>query len=222
MNKRHTLLFILFSICCSFTVNAQIYVGARAGLNISNLITDADVSSKKSKVGFQAGLLGSGKLKNDLFWQAELNYSKKGFKGSDAKANLAYLELPILAKLYFPLPTLDKEKIKGFINLGPYLGYWMSNKSTYTDSLGGSVNTTAFAPGSKKFEIGYLLGAGVSYSIGPGYLLGELRYQFALSNTTKESDYSRNRVFSINASYIIPLGSLKKKPAETDNMKKVE
>ena len=222
MNKKHILLLILFCTFSSFYANAQVYIGARAGLNISNLVTDANVDSKKSKIGFQAGFVGCGVLKNDLSWQAELNYSQKGFKGSNAKASLAYLELPVLAKLYFPLPTLDKEKIKGFINTGPYLGYWMSNKSTSTAADGSSVSTTGFASGSKKLEFGYLLGAGVSYSVGPGYLLGELRYQFGLTNTTNTAEYSRNRVFGIIASYIIPLGALKAKPAETDNMKKVE
>lgn len=222
MNRTHTLLLILFCTFSSFYANAQVYIGARAGLNISNLVTDADVVSKKSKIGFQAGLVGSGVLKNDLSWQAELNYTQKGFKSSNAKAKLAYIELPVLAKLYFPLPTLDKEKIKGFINLGPYFGYWMSNKWTSTASDGSSVTSTSFASGSKKFELGYLLGAGVSYSVGPGYLLGELRYQFALTNISNATDYSRNRVFSINASYVIPMGFFKKKPAETDNMQKNE
>jgi outer membrane immunogenic protein len=222
MNNKTTLTLILLSIYCSFSANAQVYIGARAGLNISNLVTDANVISKKSKIGFQAGIVGCGVLKNDLSWQAEVNYAQKGFKSSNVKANMAYLELPILAKLYFPLPTLDKEKIKGFINLGPYLGYWMSNKSTYTAADGSSVTSTSFASSSKKFEFGYLLGAGVSYTLGPGYLLGELRYQFALTNTSSEVDYSRNRVFSINASYIVPMSFFKKKPAETDNMKKNE
>lgn len=222
MNKIHTLLLILFCICYSFSANAQIYVGARAGLNITNLVTDMDVVSKKGKIGFQAGLVGSGVLKNDLSWQAELNYSQKGFKSTDYKARLAYLELPVLAKVYFPLPTLDREKIKGFVQTGPYLGYWMSSKSTYKDSSGISVTSKKFAEGSKKLEFGYMIGAGVSYSLGPGYLLGELRYQFALTNTSNQTDYSRNRVFSINASYMIPLGALKAKPAETDTMKKVE
>ncbi len=198
---------------------AQHYVGARVGLNMSTLATDIDVPGKSFKPGFGAGLLWMKTLKNEVAVQAELNYTQKGFNATDIKLSTAYLELPVMAKVFFGFPGQDRTKFRGFVNAGPYLGYWLSNKVTYKDALGNTVTSTEFSNSLNKLEFGLLLGGGIVYSMGPGYLTAEARYTFGLTNTDNNVDLSRNRVWGLYLSYYMPLQFVLGKEHKTENMK---
>jgi hypothetical protein len=78
--------------------------GIKAGLNVSNLITD-EVSDKNARYGVHAGVYGQLFVNEGFAIQPELNYSTKGNKvittfgiiDQETKLNLNYLDVPVLA-----------------------------------------------------------------------------------------------------------------------------
>lgn len=141
------LLFILSVLIahCSF---GQLYLGAKAGLSIPNLQAGGSnplTSGWSSSLGPEFGLISELKITHRFSIRAELNYSSQGGKryglqGFDPSQffsplppgipqyvyvdvkndfKLNYLELPVLAKLNFPLG----KRWSFFTEAGPYLAY---------------------------------------------------------------------------------------------------
>jgi hypothetical protein len=128
-------LFLLLSIpiLLSKSVNAQIDLGIKTGLTLSKVaVTNDDFNPDVSNViGIPIGISADIKLYKNLFLQPSVYLSRKGFKsddlgfGDDFKANVTYLE--------FPLIFLYKHNIglnNLVVGLGSYLGYGLDGKWT--------------------------------------------------------------------------------------------
>ena len=108
MKKFFTLLFILF-VFVSLS-QAQMQIGPKAGLNISN-ISGNDAGSPDSKTGFCGGLFFMYQFSNMFAVQPEAYYTMKGAKEKEsiegytatATVSLDYIEVPILLKLVIPI-----------------------------------------------------------------------------------------------------------------------
>jgi hypothetical protein len=99
-------------------------MGLKGGLNFANLTGD-DSGDPDSKLGFAFGGFYSHPITETFFIQPELLFTMKGAKeeymGYDFTYNLNYIELPILAKMCFPMETFMPN-----VFVGPALAFNMA------------------------------------------------------------------------------------------------
>jgi hypothetical protein len=191
MKKISLALLFSFLIQSSF---AQFKLGAKGGLNFSNLVTDAGSfgnnikESRKTKTGFALGVYA--RFGEKLFFQPELMFSSKGGKvnvtplagGTPVSLNLNSnnLELPLLVGYKF------FKRIR--VVVGPVASLKLNEDEKFADELKkitGNVDE-AFA----KSTIGYQAGIGFK-------LLG---FDFDLRNVGSLGDIS-SKQFSNDAKY---------------------
>ena len=157
--------------------NAQdVKFGAKAGLNLSNLVGDAMNTS--TKVGFQIGGFAEIKVSEKFAVQPELVFSTLGAKyevtydeiTEKSTTALSYLNIPVMAKFFVA---------EGFsLEAGPQIGFLMSAKDK---SDGKSVDAKDYF---KSIDFGLNFGAG--YDVAKNINLG-VRYSLGLSNIAKDS-----------------------------------
>jgi len=170
----------------AYTPHAEF--GLKAGLNIANLHVQ-NSSSPDAKASFNAGGLAHIHLSKYFAIQPEIMYSGQGAKqtisGTDYKANLHYINVPVLAQL-----MIDD----GFrIETGPQLGILASARQkaegTSTD-IKGNYKTADFA---WAFGLGYITHSGFGV---------DARYNLGISSVNKASSPNvNNRVFQAGVFY---------------------
>ncbi len=151
----------------------------------------------------------------------ELNYSQQGWQESfvdqplfSHSHRLNYLEMPILTHIYFG------NKIRFICNLGPKLGFLMSEKEDMSKELSdylssGNMSESAithqyYRDAEIKIDYGILAGMGVEVRTGIGNFSLEGRYYFGLGDmyNNKKADYfgrSANRVISARLTYYVKI-----------------
>lgn len=179
--------FLVITVLALMAVpsQAQFKWGLKAGMNVSNISTDAK-SNIDSYTGFQVGpiteftvpLLGLG-------FDAALLYSQRGFKVADQTTRLSYMEVPVNLKYKFMVvPIL----LGAYATAGPYLSYRLSG-SNAADSW-------------KDYQSGLNFGFGVDIvsklQIGANYQLGLTKDYLDAANK-KES--AKNSTWTISAAY---------------------
>jgi hypothetical protein len=191
------LIVTLVCVILSGAAFSQVTVGAKAGINISNLsISGGNTTiSYSSKVGLNAGGFAEFMIGENFAVQPELTYSEMGAKGSDGQLNINYLQLPVLAKYYFT----------GFaVYAGPQVGFLLSAKAK-----AGSV-TTDFKDQVNSTDFDGVVGA--EYNFDPGIVVSA-RYIFGLSNidkTASSGESTKINGFQITLGYKFLSGSKKK------------
>ncbi|QZK90297.1 outer membrane protein with beta-barrel domain [Flavobacterium tiangeerense] len=168
--------------------------GFKGGLNFSNLYTDT-VDDNNVLTGFNAGLYAKFPITNSIAIQPEISYTTKGSElvynsfgvNGTAKFNINYIEVPIL---------LVANLTDNFnVQVGPYLAYMVSGKTTNDSNLGSSVrtlNTDDF----NKFDAGISGGLGFDLdAVNFG-----VRYNYGLTKIGKDDSFTssdaKNSVFS--------------------------
>lgn len=176
----------------------DIKIGAKAGLNISNI---SDLDDSKSKTGFHVGAVAEIFITEKFSVQPEIIYSTQGakqeetvyFMGVSAKfkatTKLDYLNIPIMAK-YYIIDGLN-------VQAGPQVGF--NVKSEAKMEANGESETMDMKSDTKKVDFGLNLGVGYELPIGVFF---DARYNLGLSKISKEGDNSaKNRVFQISVGY---------------------
>ena len=210
---------ILFFLTTSI-VKAQIIittpyefsVGVSGGTTFSS-VTFSPKVPQGTLMGATFGLTGRMTTGKNVGIQAELNYVQQGWEEVYEEwpeltysRRMDYLQLPFYTHIQF-----GGDKVKGFINAGPQIGY-MIGEST-TDKLNGEkpgrVNLQHDMPIEKKFEWGISGGAGIEIRTGIGYFLLEGRYLYSLGDIygTKRSDFftkASGQTITTKVSYLIP------------------
>ncbi|GAB3315058.1 porin family protein [Hymenobacter humi] len=167
--------------------------GIKAGVNLSNVSGD-NTDNFKSLVGANAGVAANFGFSDLLSFQPELLYSMKGAKleegGDKVESRLNYLDVPLLLKLNADGP---------FFEAGPQVGFLVSQKTTY--DIGGVTNSSTSTDGTRKVDLGYVLGVGYQLASGPS--LG-LRYNGGISDLSDPSttEKNRNSVFQVQLGYM--------------------
>lgn len=218
MKNLSKLLVIVLVITFSSETFAQKF-GVKAGMNLSNMLMKDDDETYsdefKMKPGFHAGVTAEIPVDEIFSVETGLFLSTKGFKmceeeeymdeyyEMEAKINLLYLDIPILAKVSY-----DTGGLKVFGALGPYIGMGISGKTEMTGTYNGDSEseTEDVEWGSendlKRLDYGLSIGAGVeinSIVVGVSYNLG-------LANIAADSDYgdiTNNRVLAFSIGYIL-------------------
>ena len=201
-------------------LNKGIAIGVIAGMDIStisNLVVN-DPVTKDSKLGFQGGLIGKYGFSKLLAVQLELLFAQKGYQveatpdGALTKhfLRLNYLEIPIMAKVSWPMGHLV---ING--NLGPYLGICLNGYEADDPDAGQHGNINFDQGGFNRIDFGLVFGAGLGYRTGKCELFLDLRYRLGLSDINNRSSLitdgerylkNSNRSFGIALGVLIPLG----------------
>lgn len=190
------------------TMQAQFKFGLHAA---GNLETQAGLGQLWNNVDLYQGFLVGGFLEynagNELSFQTELNYQKKGAKitscadgiESVERNEFNYVSVPLLIKGNIHDPGLsDKCDLEFFA--GPYIGFLTSaNSNIKTGKITTSADMNNLA---EKTDWGIVLGGGVTYKLGNGgAILAELRYEMGLSKIDKQDTGLRNKGMGLTIGY---------------------
>ncbi len=193
---------LVLMAACSGEMVAQrhyvphVHVGAHAGMSMSN-VSFYPKTKQQLLQGMQFGLSFRFAEERHVGLLAELNVEQRGWKEDFEEDNASfeyyhrttYLELPILTHIFF-----GSRVVKGFFNLGPEIGYMISDKVHANFDY---TNPSA-VPGfpiefrevdqmklkiTNRFDYGITAGAGVEFVIKKRHcLMLEGRYYYGLGN----------------------------------------
>jgi hypothetical protein len=232
--KKTTL--VLACLLSAFSATAQRFI-PKAGVTISKSFQNtfsygfSGNSAKRSihpRAGFMIGMACRTVVKKgekgDFFFQSELNFIQKGYRGQTVATTtngtekytttntdiftINYLELPVMATWDF-----GNEKTRYHVGLGPSFAYSIGGayKLKSSSNVGG-VNSLNSATGKVKFgdeppfnnsdyyfdtasDIGLQFGGGVAFG---GKLMIDLRYGMGFTNLIERTN-SQNRCLQVTA-----------------------
>jgi hypothetical protein len=202
-------------------------LGLKGGMDFSTW-SDFEVTDPMEIVyqkGFQGGLVGEIGFSKNFALQFEFLYAQKGLRVEvpqiddfdqpyTAKSwfNVNYLDIPLVFKVSFPIGPVS---IYG--DVGPYAGIGLSAKTTLDpDIYGTQSKDIGFQKnGFKRFDFGFVFGAGIGYELWKGDLFLDFRYDYGLTDINNVEDeikalpeYKKycNRNIGLAIGYIIRLG----------------
>ncbi|MEM9547400.1 MAG: porin family protein [Bacteroidota bacterium] len=184
------------------TLSAQVNIGIKGGLNFSDanadVFIDAVNDAPSTFTSFVVGGLVEVPINQNLSFQPELLYTRKGFTVDEGTSfNLLGLDVPIGARAatsinYIEAPLLGKVKIghgntKIYGVAGPSVGYATSARIQPQVTLLIDFNL----PGMdlnlsdgiyNRTDISGILGGGAEFATTTGKLFTDIRYQHSFSN----------------------------------------
>lgn len=185
----------------------EIYVGGHAGVMASTVLFNPRFDGMdilKSPLSVNGGLVFRYAGHKVCAIQAEINYMQRGWRevGTDVdyRRQLDYIEVPLLMHLYF-----GKKHFRGFLNLGPQIGYCFRDVSYGTPN---PLYAHQYEKIDKPFDWGVAGGLGVYYrtnKIGLFQLEARMNYSFGGVFGTSKIDYftSASPVnLSVNFAYL--------------------
>ena len=190
----------------------EMYIGVHAGVMASTVTfvpNVAKIDIMQSPLAFNGGLVFRYAGHKVCAIQTEINYMPRGWHETIAFDNgntidyyrtLHYLEVPLLMHLY-----LGKERFRGFLNLGPQIGYCFRDVST---ELPSNVASPQYQPLDNPFDWGLAGGLGVYYrtnKIGLFQLEARFNYSFGSVFSNRKTDHFEfaNPIgLSINLAYL--------------------
>ena len=222
-----TKLLIIFLSFAAFAANAQdlelfrprFLIGGSFGTTFSSTTFVPKVKNGML-LGYTGGIVARYDSEKNVGIQAELNYAQQGWEEEFFNAKyeysrvINYIELPLLTHIYF-----GKKNFKVFLNIGPKIGYALSEKTTSSNNFENidqvdeenHILEQHGMPLQNKFDWGICGGPGIELRTKAGYFVLEGRYYYGLGNIYKSTkvDYfpqSSPNVISVKLSYLFPLG----------------
>ncbi len=203
-----------------------VHIGFRAGLNVASA-SQSSIDKIKSLIqfpgsdvrlesitGYHAGLVV--RIGGPNFSvQPEVLYSQYGARvvsGSNlAELKSNVIEVPVLIKYAF-----GSRAARFFVNAGPFADYALNGNYTVVAQVGTFPINTAqvvqFDKTSDRLAYGLTGGAGLTWHIGPGDLLAEVRYSYSLQSKVPPSvvllggTELHARLGMVSVGYLIPFG----------------
>lgn len=189
----------------------HISVGAHGGMSMSRMsfspsIDQSWLSGPQVGVQFRyaeeelVGLIG------------EINFTQRGWKENfkdnpelEYHRTMTYIEIPVMTHIYF-----GSRRFKGFVNLGPQVGYMMGDKITsnfdYSKPHSAGIPATRHTEQltmkiKNNFDYGITAGAGAEYYLKPRHsVYVECRFYYGLGNifpASKADVFGASRVMSL-------------------------
>ena len=124
-------MILVCAMMLSMAVHAQWRVGVTAGTDYNLYTMDKQYETDwqtEGRWGATVGITGQYNVTDWLGVRADLNWTQKNYRHNrerlpiDYKYFNNYLQLPVMASL-----SMGGEKLRGFVNLGVYGGYWLSS-----------------------------------------------------------------------------------------------
>ena len=210
---RITILASVATLCVMpLATPAAAQFGIRGGMNLTKFV-GGDATDAEGKAGLSLGasipLLRIGPLQI----VPEVYYSEKGSKQFDPATTttfeygLNYIELPVLAKLSFPL----KGGLRGYVQGGPAYAWNIdctisATEAGTTNNLGDCGETfSSFDTAMEKADRGIVFGGGLDFTIrGLGGLNLDARVVKGLARVQKGTGSDiKNQAFSLMLGYYI-------------------
>lgn len=216
-STRHILIIALLAISGALTAqprlrHPELYIGAHAGVLASSITFNPKVNGiniLQSPLSVNGGLVVRYAAHKVCALQLELNYMQRGWRevlpatatspAVDYRRQLDYIQLPLLMHLAFG------NKFRGFLNLGPQIGY------CFRDTEYGTKNplyTHHYKPIQQPFDWGLAGGLGMYYrtnKIGTFQLEARFNYSLGSVFNNRITDYftSANPMnLSVNFAYL--------------------
>ena len=192
------LLMIVAMIAAAFTAKAQseagtVFLKPLVGINVST-ITEGN---GESKVGLAAGAEFGYQLSDNFALTVGAIYSMQGAKNDEAKYNIEYINIPILANAYIT---------KGLaVKVGIQPGFKTKGK---INANGISVDDELFDEDMKVKGFDFSIPVGMSYEFSDFVI--DARYNWGVSKMVDGFD-SKNSVFQFTLGYKFALSSNQKK-----------
>lgn len=218
--NRH-LLSLSFILAATLAASAQrtyepkFQIGGKAGATLSTMAFSPSIEQKMVQ-GIMVGAVARYTEEKIFGLQAELNIEQRGWKENfeetefDYQRKLTYIQLPVMTHIYF-----GSERVKGFINLGPSVGYMLSESIKANFDYRNPADVAGFPISNRhvnqmsmevknKFDYGICAGAGVEFTVKKKHsFLLEGRYYYGLGNifsARKKDEFSASRGTSIQIS----------------------
>lgn len=220
---RKQILLTLLLLPLSGMLYSQFSAGVSVGYDRNNLTTGSSYRSfvrHEAKSGFAIGLPVRYDFRDWFGIQSELTYMQKNNKtvrdhsydGFTNESTNSYLQIPLMAHLSF-----GGEKLRGFVNLGGYGGYWLTSKNAGVGmNLFGNGPEMVYPYDEKyefdsrrdnRLEFGLVGGGGMQYALNDKYtLFVEGRYYYSLTDMQK--DYMIKRPIKYNNTFTLSVGCL--------------
>lgn len=209
------------------SVSAQWKVGAQAGYTNNSLSTTSGYAYDRNYNvlgGFTVGIPVQYEFVNWFALQTDLSYAQKNYAShrsgiyediqSDTKNG--FLQLPVYTHFSF-----GGEKLRGFVNAGAYVGYWVSSKTkgNQLQYFYEVIDPDAMAPyhfnekvpfdsrRDNRLDGGVMMGLGLEYQLTPQIQLSvEGRYYRGLTDLQK--NYMLNQIHRYNDTFILQAGCM--------------
>ncbi|ACU07249.1 hypothetical protein FIC_00796 [Flavobacteriaceae bacterium 3519-10] len=197
-------LFVGAAIAMSSLTFAQQF-GIKAGMNVSSLSTDSQLSDQGSKIGFNAGLFMNAPLAENFSIQPELLYSQMGDKYDQTIAGTTYARSRHLDYVTLPVMFQYNATPSFYLEAGPEFGLMVNAKNKFTNETD---NNTITESGDYKdqlntFNFGVGLGAGYYFTPQIGltarYVAGFT--DIYNSDNNGSDDSVKNNVFQVGLAY---------------------
>lgn len=183
----------------------KLWLGARLGAHFSKYQFVPNVPQAQH-LGKVAGIIARLDVERGASAQLEINYTQTGWlERFDAlellsERQLSYVEMPFLAHLY-----LGKKALRVFVNIGPFVGYALSDKHIYQgDKFSDLQKLRQTMPIDNKFAWGLMAGPGISLSLGKRHRIeieGRIAYNFQdVWDNRRGNAYSQSTELRMGAS----------------------
>lgn len=190
-------------------------IGAKGGVTFSNMAFTPGVEQSMIQ-GLEMGVMARYIEENFFGIVAELNIEQRGWKETFDETDLryqrrlTYLQLPVMTHIYFGSRTF-----KGFINLGPSVGYMIADGISSDFDYRNPASVEGFPIVNRhinqmsmdiknRFDYGICAGVGMEFIIKRKHsILLEGRYYYGLGNifpAKKKDEFSASRGTSIQVS----------------------
>ena len=199
-------------------------VGINGGLNMNSVSFDPKIKQNTlngMEMGVTMRYMSEKYFKMMCGVQMEINYSQRGWSekiedgsGNTYSRTMNYVEIPLLAHLAFGKDALNRG-VKFFINAGPQIGFFLSDKEEMSDNWDTSQRPNGVTEQygkavENKFDYGIAAGAGLELSTGIGHFLLEGRYYMGLGDFYKSTkkDYfgrSAHSYIGVRATYLFDI-----------------
>ena len=191
--------------------SSKFAIGGKAGITLSKMSFSPGVK--------QSMIMGKTAGVSIKYWEeknfgliAELNFEQRGWKENFEEypfafeRQLDYIQLPLLTHIFF-----GNNKIKGFVNLGPEIGYMIGHRASANFDYNDISNIDDFPTNrmteqmtlepTNKFDYGISGGAGVEFILKRKHMFNlEARYYFGIGNIfpdDRRDTFSASRGMSI-------------------------
>ena len=231
--------FLSFSLYAQRNLFLQeIALGVNGGVNFSNvsfLHNNPAKGAELGDIGMGSGIKGGISIRHismkHFGVQLEVNYLQGGWKekfkdgdgvkksddaekvdftGVEISRRLSYIEIPLLAHIYFG------KKARFFVNLGPKLGILASygnlkeNLSPAQIAVFDPNDPRIYDKGHNNFDYGLSVGSGMDLQIGRLHTVVEGRYTFGFGDVysnSKKDIYQRsnNQNVAVTVAFLLPI-----------------
>lgn len=169
------------------------------GLSASDPSIEPTVATS-SRMGIFLGFGAEFKLEEWAFFQPELNYVQKGMEQSDGTVTVKYAYNNVEAPFFLKAKWFAGD-FNPFLLTGPVFGWNIKSEKTTTTATGSS--TRDLGAVTENFEFSWTTGVGAEVPISDDgdALLGQVRYEYGITDVDTGAFIWKNRVFQFLVGY---------------------